>query len=151
MTKGFSSLSRSRGLLKGTGAESQLTVCVILNADQYDARIMFDQLAATLITGSRPDEVMHAIPMGNRVFDLQADDAPLVLRGVPEHPSPIDSAQLWSFIPVVELPVEPGTYKIISSHARLVLDLSDNGNVDTNGTHTLNIVPTHLQPLTSFR
>ncbi|KAF8666339.1 hypothetical protein AX14_006484 [Amanita brunnescens Koide BX004] len=107
------------------------------SAERY--RITLGQLAATLITGSTPQD--PNILENDRVFDLQADGAPLVLRGVPVHPSPIDSAQLWSFIPVVELPVKPGTYKIISSHARLVLDLQG-GAVDTNGTHTLNNAPT---------
>ncbi|KAF8666338.1 hypothetical protein AX14_006484 [Amanita brunnescens Koide BX004] len=97
------------------------------SAERY--RITLGQLAATLITGSTPQD--PNILENDRVFDLQADGAPLVLRGVPVHPSPIDSAQLWSFIPVVELPVKPGTYKIISSHARLVLDLQG-GAVDTN-------------------
>ncbi len=119
------------------------------NVDEHDARIQFsNQSAVTLITGQ--GENAAGFP-DERVFDLHADGTLLAHRGVPAEPHPIDSAQLWSFRPVVQSPLEPGTYKIISSHARLFLDLAEDGDADHHGVHTFNIVFTRLQPLTSFR
>ena len=96
-------------------------------------------LAVTLVTG----EGVHGI---NPVFnDRHANGPPIVLRPVPANTAPIDSAQIWSFLPVAQLPVEDGTYKIVNSRTRTVLGFEGDA---VDGEHIKN-VSIHPQPLTS--
>jgi hypothetical protein len=146
----ISTSGRSRGPLKGTGAESQLTVCVISNADEYDSRILFNDLAVTLVTGKE----VYNIQDRDRVLDLHADGPPIALQPVEDdNRAQKYRAQLWSFLAATLL-VTPAlqngrAYKIVNSQTGTVLDVAD--TVGKPGTHTLNIVSIHLQPLTSFR
>lgn len=148
----LSNSSASQGPLKDTGAESQLTVYVILNVDEYDCRILrqSDGQAVTLITGGGPGEGIHNIAEADHVLDLHADGPPIATQIVEiNNQAPKYRAQLWSFIPVVQLPVEDGSYRIVNSQTGLVLDLSGN-NANDPGTYTLNFFSMHLQSLTSF-
>lgn len=130
MAGGLSPPSGSRGPLKDTGTELQSTVCLISNADEYHSRIVHVHSGhvVTLVTG-------HNVPgIGNVVRDLHADGAPIALQPVAD----AGAASIWSFVPIVQPPLEDGEYLISQGVANLVLDLAPG---DANGTHALNVVP----------
>jgi hypothetical protein len=112
------------------------------NADEYDCRILqlADGPAVTLITGGGPGEGVHNIPEADQVLDLDADGPPIAITLVEiNNQAPKYRAQLWSFIPVAQLPLEDGSYQIVNSQTGLVLDLTGD-NVNDPGTYTFNIV-----------
>ena len=147
----FLRFSWSRGHLKGTGAESQLSVCVISNADEHDSRIKLGTSAVTLVTGTGVEQVT----VNDVVHDLQTDGPPIILRPVVDAPA----ASIWSFRPVAKLPLADGTYQIFNRRTGTVLGVAANAPIageefdadhaDNTGTYTLNIVSIHLQVLNS--
>ena len=97
-------------------------------------RILHNASAVTLITGGGPGEGVHGIEPNDQVHDLDADGPPTALQAVENNKQvPKHRAQLWSFLPVAQLPVEDGSYRIVSKTG-LVLDLTTNNN---EGTYTL--------------
>jgi len=80
-----------------------------------------DGQAVTLITGG-PGEEVHDIAEADQVLDLHADGPPIALQPVENN----NRAQIWSFLPVAQLPVEDGSYQIVNSQTGLVLDLTEN-------------------------
>ena len=103
----------------------------------FIVRILHNASAVTLITGGGPGEGVHGIEPADQVHDLDADGPPTALQAVENNKQvPKHRAQLWSLIPVAQLPVEDGSYRIVSKTG-LVLDLTSNNN---EGTYTLNII-----------
>jgi hypothetical protein len=130
----LSSSSGSRDPLKDTGVQSQLNFCVISNADEYDCRILNANggPAVTLITGGPGDEA-HGVPDNRKVLDLYGDGPCIALQDVVDANQQKFRAQLWSFLPVAQLPIKDGTYKIVNNQTQLVLDLTGN-NANGPGT-----------------
>ena len=108
---------------------------MISYTDDYDCRILDNaDRAVTLITGGGPDDGGHNILAADRVPDLHADGPPIAMQIVTNDKTvPKYRAQLWSFLPVAQLPIKNGTYKIVNSQTQLVLDLTGN-NANDPGT-----------------
>lgn len=135
--------------------QNPLTVFVISiaeNADQDDSRILYGDLAVSLVTG----EQVHKIESGDVVYDLYANGAPIALQKQEDTP-----AQFWFFhnrdhhgsfeenvMNNLRLFQGSAVYKIVNSETGTVLGVEAVGKP---GTCILNIVLIHLQLLTNFR
>jgi len=110
--------------------------CLQSNADEYGCRILDrDGRPATLITGG-PGEGVHEVPGPRQVLDLYADGPAIAIQDTADANQQKYRAQLWSFLPVAQLPIKDGTYQIVNVQTGLVLDLT----VNNEGMCTLNIV-----------
>ncbi|KAF8804973.1 hypothetical protein BYT27DRAFT_7193684 [Phlegmacium glaucopus] len=82
-------------------------------------RILHDGQAVTLITGGGAEAAAHNILPAHQVLDLHADGPPIALQARDN----ANRAQIWSFLPIAQLPVENGIYRIVNETG-LVLDLT---------------------------
>lgn len=128
--------------IQGIAGPSERYRCAVLadcprsNADEYDCRILNrNGRPATLITGGPGDEI-HDVPGPRQVLDLYADGPAIAIQDEADDNQQKYRAQLWSFIPVAQLPIKDGTYQIVNVQTGLVLDLT----VSNEGMCTLNIV-----------
>ncbi|KAF8815950.1 hypothetical protein BYT27DRAFT_7186437 [Phlegmacium glaucopus] len=84
-------------------------------------RILHGGQAVTLIKGGGAEAVAHNIlAVHHQVSDRHADGPPIALQAMVD----TNHAQIWSFLPVAQLPVEDGTYRIVNQTG---LILNSNG------------------------